>query len=74
LEKKIERERILITRLPELSVNILELAKAQGTRTIGLVVSLTGTNRNRAKSHLKALVAANQLAGCGKSLAAGRLS
>ncbi|MCP5361624.1 MAG: Fic family protein [Hyphomicrobiales bacterium] len=61
LEKKIERERIVIGTLPELSVKILEFAKEHGRLTIGQIVDLTGANRNTVKKHLQTLVAANHL-------------
>jgi Fic family protein len=61
LEKKIERERIMIDTLPELSIQILELTKEQGQISIGQIVKITGANRNTVKKHLQALVAANHL-------------
>ena len=68
LERKIERERIVLDKLPELSVQILELAKEQGRLTIGQIVDVTGANRNTVKKHLQSLVSANHLAqqGVGK--------
>lgn len=74
LEKKIERERIVIGTLPELSVTILELAKEHGRLTIGQIVDLTGGNRNTIKKHLQALVSANHLSqhGTGKGTWYGR--
>lgn len=68
LERKIERERIVLDKLPELSVQILELAKEHGRLTIGQIVDVTGANRNTVKKHLQALVSANHLAqhGVGK--------
>ena len=74
LEKKIERERIVIGTLPELSVTILELAKEHGRLTIGQIVDLTGANRNTVKKHLQSLVSANHLAqhGIGKGTWYGR--
>lgn len=68
LEAKIARERLLIVNLPELSVQILELAKAHGRITVGQIVGMTGANRNTVKKHLQALVAASHLAqhGSGK--------
>ncbi|SFG50647.1 hypothetical protein SAMN05518801_1373 [Novosphingobium sp. CF614] len=50
LEKKIERERIVMDRLPELSVKILQLAKEHGKMTVGLIVSMTDANRNTVES------------------------
>ena len=61
LEKKIERERIVWETLPELSLQILELAKEHGRLTISDVVTLTEANRNTVKKHLAALVDANHL-------------
>ncbi|QFT28882.1 Adenosine monophosphate-protein transferase SoFic [Labrenzia sp. THAF82] len=61
LEKKIERERIVMKTLPELSVQILELAKEHGRITNGEIVRVTGANRNTVKKHLQALVDARHL-------------
>ena len=68
LEKKIERERIMVDTLPELSIQILELAKDQGKITISQIVKTTGANRNTIKKHLQSLVSGNKLAqhGTGK--------
>jgi len=55
LEKKIERERVLLGDLPELSVQILELCRERGRVTIGEVAKATGANRNTIKDHLAAL-------------------
>lgn len=66
LEAKIQREQMLVAELPELSVQILELAKAHGRLTIGQVVQMTGANRNTVKKHLQSLVAAGHLAQHGK--------
>lgn len=61
LARKIEREQIMLDSLPDLSLEILELAKAHGNITIGQIVTATGKNRNTIKKHLKSLVAANRL-------------
>lgn len=68
LEKKIERERIILGTLPELSLQILDLLKERGRITIADVVTLTGANRNTVKKHLAALVDTNHLSqnGVGK--------
>lgn len=68
LEKKIERERIVMDKLPELSLQIIEAIKDRGRITIGEIVKLTGANRNTVKKHLAALVAANHISqhGTGK--------
>jgi Fic family protein len=74
LERKIERERLVAETLPELSIRILELAKEHGKMTVGLIVGMTGANRNTIKKHLQSLVAANHLAqhGAGKGTWYGR--
>ncbi|MFI0414177.1 MAG: Fic family protein [Candidatus Thiodiazotropha sp.] len=74
LETKIAREKILLDKLPELSVQILELAKAHGRLTIGQIVEITGANRNTVKKHLQVLVAAGHLTqhGIGKGTWYGR--
>lgn len=61
LEKKIERERIVIGRLPELSLQIIDTIKERGRITIGEIVKLTGANRNTVKKHLASLVSANHI-------------
>ena len=66
LEAKIERERILVEKLPELSLQILELAKEHGRLTISQIVEMTGANRNTVKKHLQALVADGRLSQHGK--------
>ncbi len=75
LEKKVENERIMMSALPELSLQILDLAKERGRVTIGEIVQLTGANRNTVKKHLQTLVAANHLAqhGTGKGTWYGRI-
>ncbi len=55
LEKKIERERILLGDLPELSVHILELCRERGRVTIGEISKITGISRNTIKDHVAAL-------------------
>ena len=61
LEKKIERERIVMGTLPDLSVQILELAGEHGRVTNSEIVRITGANRNTVKKHLQSLVTANHL-------------
>jgi len=56
LEKKIERERVFLGDLPELSVQILELCRERGRVTIGEVAKVTGISRNTIKVHLASLV------------------
>lgn len=61
LQTKIDREKLLFGQLPELSLQILDLAKSRGRITIGEVVTLTNANRNTVKKHLESLVAAKHL-------------
>ena len=56
LERKMERERIMLAALPELSVLILELAREHGRITVAEAVRVSGASRNTIKDHLKALV------------------
>ena len=68
LEKKIERERLILRSLPELSLQILDTVKERGRVTISEIVTLTGANRNTVKKHLATLVDARHIAqrGTGK--------
>lgn len=66
LETKVEREQILVAKLPELSVRILELASEHGQLTISQIVNITGANRNTIKKHLQTLVANRQISQYGK--------
>ena len=61
LEVKVEREKLLLGQLPELSLKILELVKSRGRVTISDVVVLTNANRNTIKKHLENLYKAKQL-------------
>jgi DeoR/GlpR family transcriptional regulator of sugar metabolism len=51
-----ERERIMLAQMPELSVMILELAREHGRVTVAEAVRVSGASRNTIKDHLKALV------------------
>jgi Fic family protein len=55
LEKKIEREHILIGDLPELSVQILELCRERGRVSVAEISKITGISRNTIKDHVAAL-------------------
>lgn len=61
LEVKLEKEKLLMATLPELSVQILELIKGRGRITISEIVTLTNANRNTVKKHLENLVENNYL-------------
>jgi Fic family protein len=62
LEKKIERERVLLGELPPLSAQILELTRERGRITVAEAAKATGANRNTVKGHLKALTDRGHLA------------
>ena len=55
LERKIERERVMLADLPELSVQILGIARDHGRVTVAAAERATGASRNTIKGHLKAL-------------------
>ena len=56
LEKKVEREKLVLATLPELSLQIVEFAREHGRVTIGEVTKLTGASRNTLKQHFRALI------------------
>ncbi len=56
LTKKVERERLVLASLPELSLQIVEFAREHGRVTIGQAMKLTGVSRNTLKQHFRALV------------------
>ena len=55
LAKKIERERIILGTLPELSTRILELARERGRVTVAEAAAATSVSRNTVKDHITAL-------------------
>jgi predicted HTH transcriptional regulator len=61
LEKKIERERLILGDLPALSVQIVELCRERGRVTVAEVHKVTGASRNTIKDHIKALNRAGHL-------------
>ncbi|GAB4511525.1 MAG: hypothetical protein Tsb0019_07150 [Roseibium sp.] len=61
LERKIERERLILGDLPERSMQILELAREHGRVTVGDVAKATGASRNTIKDHIRALHNAGHL-------------
>ena len=61
LEGKLEREKILLGQLPELSLQILELVKSRGRITVKEIVTITNANRNTIKKHLESLVEKSHL-------------
>jgi Fic family protein len=62
LAKKVEREKIVLAALPELSMRIIEHTREHGRVTISDIVRLTGTSRNTLKQHFRQLVAEGRLA------------
>ena len=61
LEKKVEREKIVLATLPELSLQIVEFAREHGRVTMADAVKLTEANRNTLKQHFRNLVARGHL-------------
>jgi len=62
LERKMDRERVMLAAIPELSILILELAREHGRVTMAEAVRVSGTSRNTIKEHLRTLVAQGHLA------------
>jgi Fic family protein len=56
LEKKVERERIVLAALPELSLQIVEFAREHGRVTMAEAIKLTGASRNTLKQHFRDLI------------------
>ena len=56
LAVKVEREKIIIADLPELSVKILDYAREQGRVTMRGMVRSTGASSNTIKEHFRSLV------------------
>jgi Fic family protein len=56
LNEKVEREKLVLAPLPELSLQIVEFAREHGRVTMGDVIRLTGASRNTLKQHFRALV------------------
>ena len=52
----IEREKLAMATLPELSMQILEQARATGRVTMGDMVRITEASRNTLKEHFRRLV------------------
>jgi Fic family protein len=61
LEKKIEREKVVLAALPALSLQIIEFAREHGRITMGDTARLTGVSRNTLKLHFRNLVALGHL-------------
>lgn len=61
LEKKIERERIVLAALPELSLHIVEFVREHGRITMMDAIQLTEASRNTLKQHFRNLTERNHL-------------
>lgn len=61
LEKKVEREKIVLAALPELSLQIVEFSREHGRVTMMDVIKLTGASRNTLKQHFRDLTERNHL-------------
>ena len=61
LDEKIKREKILLDSLPQLSLEILDIARTQGRVTVAEAAKITETSRNTVKDHLKALAESGHL-------------
>ncbi|NJO97612.1 MAG: Fic family protein [Pleurocapsa sp. CRU_1_2] len=66
LEVKLEREKIMRSSLPELSVSILELAKEHGRITTREIETLTQANRSTIKTRINELIDMKKLSRNGK--------
>ena len=55
LETKMERERLALGSLPELSQQLLELCREHGRLTVALAVSATRRSRNTIKDHIRSI-------------------
>lgn len=56
LEKKVEREKIVLAALPTLSLQIAEFAREHGRITMAQAIKLTGASRNTLKQHFRDLI------------------
>lgn len=61
LEAKVEKENIMQKKLPDLSLQILDIVRSHGRTTLSDAVAATGGNRNTVKRHLQKLVAEGYL-------------
>ena len=62
LASKIEREKMLSSNLPDLSLRILDHVRQHGRVTVGDAIKLTGASRNTLKQQFQRLVERNHLA------------
>lgn len=57
LEKKVQREKIVLATLPKLLLQIVEFAREHGRVTMADAVKLNAANRDTLKQHFRNLVA-----------------
>lgn len=62
LAKRIEREKIVLSSLPDLSLRILDHAREHGRVSMGDIIKLTGASRNTLKQQFRQLVEKRHLA------------
>ena len=56
LARKVEREKLLLSALPALSIQILDHARAHGRVSVRDMVTISGVSRNTLKEHFKSLL------------------
>jgi uncharacterized membrane protein len=68
LAAKVQRERVVISTLPKLAIQIIDCIRQHGRVTMADMVRATGASRNTVKDHFRSLVGKRQLArhGIGK--------
>jgi Fic family protein len=66
LDKKVEREKMVLAAMPALQLQIVEIAREHGRTTIGDAIRLTGVSRNTLKQHFRLLVEQGTLAQHGR--------
>lgn len=61
LSVKLDREKVVLASLPDLSVRIMEHARSNGRVTMGRMIQATGASRNTLKEHFRRLSAQGHL-------------
>ncbi|MNS28979.1 Adenosine monophosphate-protein transferase SoFic [compost metagenome] len=56
LERKVEREKLVLAKLPDLALQIVDFTRDHGRITMAESIRLTGSNRNTLKQHFRTLV------------------
>jgi len=62
LQVKVDREKLVLAKLPELSMQIVEFAREHGRITMAQAMLLTGASRNTLKQHFRKLVERDRIA------------